>query len=791
MRNLGHKWQRYQMMPLTNRNWNYELRMFIGSRSGSDDVLYENDSILAGLKKDFKIFSKGFTIGNVPSAYLEFTVCKRAEEIPKNAQVRLEIRIVGEQQGNTDWVAWGTYFVDTRDIQRDTITLKCYDRMLFGDQDFWNSYASFSKDASAPWLRPELSKEQIMDTILYVLYPSAAPDRLRDRLDSRMGLDKIYLPDTKIPPEASVRDVLSWVGMANGMNWVISDEDRLRGVVLKNYDINSVLGQNDSLLMMTFSNNPQIIAVSPTQFSVDELNKSIVEIMGAEEGSSSTDYPAGAVSVISSDTVQYQALVQVFGDSKTTNVDGEKPRANYWVAGDESKTPVMELTNPLISSLRATGEAQVECAFSRIKDYNYRGIVADTVFVDPAVEFGDSIVLGQYVFEIANISWFGMLAANIESPLDGNLQSEFPFKAPQAKTFQRILDNLAGTKALLELNEESIRAEINEITEDGGTLDTKLLMTSGQILSTVSNTYATQSALASAKSEITQTANAVTMAVNRNYNNIQTFTAANGSYPPASADKNYMWENTNQTGYYWFWDAIANQWQWTKTPSIGSLFTQTADGFRLSTPNERGTLDIRGNVKLTGNITWNMTNSPVKTQYSVNSNGPWTATQNSAHRYMRMSFDGGGSWNTPTQIVGTNGSDADVTRLSVFNALTNNGTSKGFFTDGSGIYANIDMLHGDLLEGKIISGGTFRSSAKDEFSTRWETNSSNNSINFYYGDNLRGVIKMDGVSFTIESPNNGAGQMILGNSSKTTFARGTWNFSECNPVGLKSTAVWA
>lgn len=680
MRDLGVQWQRYQMMPLSARNWQYQLRAFI------DSELYKNDSILPEIKKDFKIFSQGFTIGNVPATYLEITVLKREVKIPPNAKVRLEVRIVGGEHGNTDWIPWGTYFVDTRDVQSRTITLKCYDRMLFGDQDFWNAYAVRYEDTSAPTLREGITKEQILNTILYAL---------DTELDPRTN--KIHLPDTvKIPHDATVREVLGWVGMSNGMNWVVTDNDELRGVVLENFDIASGMEQNDTLLLMTFSDNPQVFAVKPSQFSVDELNDSIVEVM--EAAACSIDYPTGAVRIISSDAVQYKALVQIYGDSKTTNIEDEAPHANYWIAGDESQTPVLELSNPLIPSKKAPGEALVEHAFSRISDYKYRGIVADTVIVDPAVEFGDSIVLGEYVFEIANISWFGMLAANIESPLDGNVQSEFPFKAPASKQFQRVMDAISGTKVLLEVTDERIRGEINEITQEGGTIDTKLEIKSGEITTSVFS----DDRFTSLSSQVTQTADDITSKVSKtdldtklvSYStrtqtaqSIKQTVDASFSNPITVSNtnnqstwiKSQLYYNSSNNLYY-YWDD--SDWITTTQANFGTVFEQTATGFKF-----------KGNVKIDGSLI----SSDISTEQWGSNAGYMTMNQQNFAFWqseigqdllkMYMGFLERNGVNTPLIVMGA----GDLDHNDIAYMVKEQGKFKIFYKDTNGAVSFIEF----------------------------------------------------------------------------------------------------
>lgn len=106
--------------------------------------------------------------------------------------------------------------------------------------------------------------------------------------------------------------------------------------------------------------------------------------------------------------------------------------------------------------------------------------------------------------------------------------------------------------------------------------------------------------------------------------------------------------------YYCFND-VTNQWEILSGDSIYTVFNQTADGFSL-----KGNVMIDGNAVVTKNltlsgiVTWDMDNSPVKSQYSV-SGSSWHDTYTSGDMYMRMTFDGGKTWGEAVKVVGTNG----------------------------------------------------------------------------------------------------------------------------------------
>ena len=217
-----------------------------------------------------------------------------------------------------------------------------------------------------------------------------------------------------------------------------------------------------------------------------------------------------------------------------------------------------------------------------------------------------------------------------------------------------------------------------------------------------------QSALAN-YSTITQTANAIQTVVSKGANLDDAIPIVSLDY---ATDRNavYVIRSTDALGNitgerYYYYNDLLNQWEILSGDSIYTVFNQTASGFEL-----KGNVLIDGNTVITknltlsGNVTWDMENSPVLTRYSSD-NLNWHSNMTSGDMYMQMSFDGGVNWSTSTKVVGTDGkdgqdgwdgSDANVTPRNVFNALTDDGASQGIFAafveQNNRIYINAEYL---------------------------------------------------------------------------------------------------
>lgn len=166
--------------------------------------------------------------------------------------------------------------------------------------------------------------------------------------------------------------------------------------------------------------------------------------------------------------------------------------------------------------------------------------------------------------------------------------------------------------------------------------------------------------------------------------------------------KTYYIKDSDGNKTYYYYNEISKDWEEIIGGGIDTVFEQTATGFKL-----KGNVLIDGdtvvteNLKLSGNVTWDMSNSPVLTRYSSDKSN-WHSPMVDGDLYMQMSFDGGTHWSTTTKVVGTdgkngyNGSDANVTPQNVFNALTDNGANQGIFAafvnNNNQIYINAEYL---------------------------------------------------------------------------------------------------
>ena len=622
MRDLGYLWQSYQLEALLSRNWNYKMRVWI------NNVLYDSHNVYSDFKKDFKMFSDGFTIGSCPSGYFEFTARDQNAYIPKNSEVRFEIKISGER-GDTEWFPFGTYFIDNRSHGKSTITFQCYDRMLLAEQSFWDAYIKVTGDTSAKALRPEMKMSRAVDIICKALGTT---------LDPRSQI----FNDTTIKVEAdyTCREVLKAIAISNAGNFLMTDEDKLRLLVLANDSGGSIESRND-FLVLTMSDSPQVLAVNPSNFSGDE--NGYLEIVGIKDGSSSLEYPIKASAFEYYDSVQLQNLVMVFEEGSSATDEDEEKGVNYYLSGKEDGVPSLEVTNVFAT------QQICDSVFEKIKGFEYRGFNANTVIMDPAIEIGDPIVLSNTFINVINCSWYGALASDLESPLSGNTTSEFPYKTSETRTFSRVVKAIKNVEVKLEVTSDSIKASVEDLTDstnekfaeltltaDGlntlitqeqtsriegdKALENNLTLTAAGIRADITaETTARTGEVTRLETLISTTANGIRADFSKEVDNLSSEISsvevrADGVYSRVQKNISAHFEssvlptkaNTDNvqksmlckySGNYYYYDEYSDTWKVYPYDGIYTAFEQTAAGFALT-----GDVTINGNLITEGAI---------------------------------------------------------------------------------------------------------------------------------------------------------------------------------------------
>lgn len=178
-------------------------------------VTYGQDKIVSASAKA-ALMDKAATIGNCAAKELNL-VLRNPGEIPRMAQIQMQFRLnSGTQQ--SEWLPKGTFFIDTRDEGNGVLTIDAFDPMLKCDQSFTTS------GEQGTWPRTDIT---VVNQIC---------SRIGVTLDARTAAIITAGYAIQYPGYGegayTMRELLGFIGSMYAGNWIITDENKLRLLVL-------------------------------------------------------------------------------------------------------------------------------------------------------------------------------------------------------------------------------------------------------------------------------------------------------------------------------------------------------------------------------------------------------------------------------------------------------------------------------------------------------------------------------------------------------------------------------
>lgn len=178
-------------------------------------VTYGQDKIVSASSKA-ALMDKAATIGNCAAKELNL-VLRNPGEIPRMAQIQMQFRLnSGTQQ--SEWLPKGTFFIDTRDEGNGVLTIDAFDPMLRCDQSFTTS------GEQGAWPRTDIT---VVNQIC---------SRIGVTLDARTAAILTAGYTIQYPGFGegayTMRELLGFIGSMYAGNWIITDENKLRLLVL-------------------------------------------------------------------------------------------------------------------------------------------------------------------------------------------------------------------------------------------------------------------------------------------------------------------------------------------------------------------------------------------------------------------------------------------------------------------------------------------------------------------------------------------------------------------------------
>lgn len=197
-------------------------------RTNSAYNVYGQDKIVSATTRAAMI-DRELSIGNCIAKELHLVLRNYTgmPVIPRMAKIVMQFRL---NDGTTasEWLPKGTYFIDTRDEGNGVLEIDAFDPMLKTEQ-------SFTKAGNqGMWPRSDIAVVQTIATAMGVSIDERTTTIMTRSY--QIGYPGIELadgtPQYSQDGAMSMRQVLGYIGSMYGGNWVVTDEDKLRLLVL-------------------------------------------------------------------------------------------------------------------------------------------------------------------------------------------------------------------------------------------------------------------------------------------------------------------------------------------------------------------------------------------------------------------------------------------------------------------------------------------------------------------------------------------------------------------------------
>lgn len=174
-------------------------------------------------------------------------------------------------------------------------------------------------------------------------------------------------------------------------------------------------------------------------------------------------------------------------DLVSLNDNGARPpisRVTLWVDDDTCYTAGDDTGCEIVADCPYATKAMVDALAASLRGFVYQAYTADAVAVDPAVELGDPVVVGELQSFVAAISDNGSGYPNISAPGEQEMDDDYPDAGPMQKEFER---KIASTRAEIKKTVDSITLSVTN--DEDGTSSTFELKAGDAVLSSGKITF--------------------------------------------------------------------------------------------------------------------------------------------------------------------------------------------------------------------------------------------------------------------------------------------------------------
>lgn len=346
-----------------------------------------DNSILSG---------NSLSVGNVNSGRLTFTLMT-TDTIPKSARITIKGRVT-DGNSTSEFISFGTYWVDHRTYKDNLIDIEAYDAMKMGNQAYADNSQTLNWPKPIKTVVTRIAEQMGVDidsrTMTDIINNSAVGDL---EIITKPGDDEVLL------------DVLSHIGEILGGNWTITPNNELRYVqittpiTIKGY----LLDQEENII------------------TTEQGNKLLWK---GDEGSDEEEEPVSNDLVSVGVVIGSLTTASGYAVSKVKLVlDSEHV---YTVGDDSGYELVVASNNPYANA------DTVQLLFSRVKGVEYAPFEATNSIYDPAAELGDWVVVGDDISSVLyseNKKLDVGYSANISAPGRDEMEDEYPYRTYEQK----------------------------------------------------------------------------------------------------------------------------------------------------------------------------------------------------------------------------------------------------------------------------------------------------------------------------------------------------------------------
>lgn len=364
--------------------------------------------------------------------------------VPRMAEIKMSTRLVspdGTEQ--SEWQPAGTYFVDTRSREKNGLAITCnaYDSMLKANRPY------LENSTLSTWPADEAD---VVDEIA---------DMMGVTVDSRTELAGYEVP---IPEQDwTAREVLGWIGAANGGNWIITPANEL--LLVKLSGITSLLGPDRTkalLLGDSFIVLSTTVKYEDTRDLLSEDNTTAIKFGGdfvvmngrGKDGSyngtnNGLNIQRNARNMQNLGLLPPFSGVKLWRSHENTYVDEQ---VETEIDGALSVEIVQVEVEQSVMAGDATGRVlEADCPWAtqemadaillQIEGFCWQGAVVEGAEITPAAELGDPVICDGVAFPLSSLSviYDGAYAPTISAPADDEVDYEYPYESETQRQLGR------------------------------------------------------------------------------------------------------------------------------------------------------------------------------------------------------------------------------------------------------------------------------------------------------------------------------------------------------------------